>query len=238
MQAKYGLDMACDLQPECRYDEVVSALGGGGELVTDPEEVGRRSTAPSRRRPLRRRRRHRPHRRLPWQEQPLLIIECFYLKGFVRGGPARDPPRSRRRQRERRSQSPLDAHRQLAGAAIASTPPPYPEAIPADASRRTPTRGRGSRRAGAAQVGPEPQGRRIAGRSRWRRRRSAPAGSGATRTTPPGLEEVDRHPLRAQVRLGRRRGGMVTRSRRSCGDSRPDRSVPCGAAPHEALRAG
>jgi acetolactate synthase I/II/III large subunit len=40
MQAIYGWDMACDLQPECRYDEVVRALGGGGETVTDPEQVG------------------------------------------------------------------------------------------------------------------------------------------------------------------------------------------------------
>jgi acetolactate synthase-1/2/3 large subunit len=40
MQAVYGWDMACDLQPGCRYDEVVRALGGGGETVTDPCEVG------------------------------------------------------------------------------------------------------------------------------------------------------------------------------------------------------
>jgi thiamine pyrophosphate-dependent acetolactate synthase large subunit-like protein len=40
MQAIYGWDVACDLQPGCRYDEVVTALGGGGELVTDPEDVG------------------------------------------------------------------------------------------------------------------------------------------------------------------------------------------------------
>ena len=40
MQAIYGWDMACDLQPECRYDQVVTALGGGGELVTDPSEIG------------------------------------------------------------------------------------------------------------------------------------------------------------------------------------------------------
>lgn len=40
MQAIYGWDMACDLQPECRYDEVVRALGGGGETVTDPDQVG------------------------------------------------------------------------------------------------------------------------------------------------------------------------------------------------------
>ena len=37
MQMIYGWDVACDLQPGCRYDEVVRALGGGGELVTDPE---------------------------------------------------------------------------------------------------------------------------------------------------------------------------------------------------------
>ena len=40
MQAIYGWDVACDLQPGCRYDEVVRALGGGGELVTDPEQIG------------------------------------------------------------------------------------------------------------------------------------------------------------------------------------------------------
>jgi acetolactate synthase-1/2/3 large subunit len=40
MQAIYGWDVACDLQPGCRYDEVVRALGGAGELVTDPDQVG------------------------------------------------------------------------------------------------------------------------------------------------------------------------------------------------------
>jgi acetolactate synthase-1/2/3 large subunit len=40
MQAIYGWDVACDLQPGCRYDEVVRALGGAGETVTDPAEVG------------------------------------------------------------------------------------------------------------------------------------------------------------------------------------------------------
>jgi acetolactate synthase-1/2/3 large subunit len=40
MQAIYGWDVACDLQPGCRYDEVVRALGGGGELVTTPDEIG------------------------------------------------------------------------------------------------------------------------------------------------------------------------------------------------------
>jgi acetolactate synthase I/II/III large subunit len=40
MQAIYGWDVACDLQPGCRYDEVVRSLGGAGEMVTDPAEVG------------------------------------------------------------------------------------------------------------------------------------------------------------------------------------------------------
>jgi acetolactate synthase-1/2/3 large subunit len=40
MQAIYGWDMACDLQPGCRYDEVVRALGGGGETVASPADIG------------------------------------------------------------------------------------------------------------------------------------------------------------------------------------------------------
>jgi acetolactate synthase-1/2/3 large subunit len=40
MRAVYGWDMACDLQPGCRYDEVVKALGGGGETITRPGEIG------------------------------------------------------------------------------------------------------------------------------------------------------------------------------------------------------
>jgi acetolactate synthase-1/2/3 large subunit len=40
MQAIYGWDAAVDLQPECRYDKVVEALGGAGETVIDPEEIG------------------------------------------------------------------------------------------------------------------------------------------------------------------------------------------------------
>ena len=40
MQALYGYDVAADLQPQCRYDQVVAALGGAGELVTRPEEIG------------------------------------------------------------------------------------------------------------------------------------------------------------------------------------------------------
>jgi thiamine pyrophosphate-dependent acetolactate synthase large subunit-like protein len=40
MQMLYGYDVAADLAPRTRYDEVVSALGGGGEMVTDPTQIG------------------------------------------------------------------------------------------------------------------------------------------------------------------------------------------------------
>ncbi|QNN51935.1 acetolactate synthase [Nocardioides mesophilus] len=40
MQMIYGYDVAADLAPRTRYDEVVRALGGGGETVTDPRQIG------------------------------------------------------------------------------------------------------------------------------------------------------------------------------------------------------
>jgi acetolactate synthase-1/2/3 large subunit len=40
MQMLYGYDVAADLAPQTRYDDVVSALGGGGETVTDPTQIG------------------------------------------------------------------------------------------------------------------------------------------------------------------------------------------------------
>ena len=40
MQWLYGYDVAADLAPQTRYDQVVTALGGGGEMVTDPAEIG------------------------------------------------------------------------------------------------------------------------------------------------------------------------------------------------------
>ena len=39
MQAIYGYDVVADLQPRCRYDQVVAALGGAGELVTRPDDI-------------------------------------------------------------------------------------------------------------------------------------------------------------------------------------------------------
>ena len=39
MRAIYGYDVAADLRPGTRYDEVVRALGGAGELVTAPDDI-------------------------------------------------------------------------------------------------------------------------------------------------------------------------------------------------------
>jgi acetolactate synthase-1/2/3 large subunit len=40
MQMLYGYDVAADLAPETAYDEIVTALGGAGEQVRDPAEIG------------------------------------------------------------------------------------------------------------------------------------------------------------------------------------------------------
>jgi acetolactate synthase-1/2/3 large subunit len=40
MQMLYGYDVLADLAHRTRYDQVVTALGGAGELVTDPEQIG------------------------------------------------------------------------------------------------------------------------------------------------------------------------------------------------------
>jgi acetolactate synthase-1/2/3 large subunit len=40
MKAIYGYDVAADLQPGCRYDDVVRALGGAGETVSRPSDIG------------------------------------------------------------------------------------------------------------------------------------------------------------------------------------------------------
>lgn len=39
MRAMYGYDLAADLQPGLRYDEVVRALGGAGETVAKPADI-------------------------------------------------------------------------------------------------------------------------------------------------------------------------------------------------------
>jgi acetolactate synthase-1/2/3 large subunit len=40
MQMLYGYDVVADLAPRTAYDEVVKALGGAGETVSDPRQIG------------------------------------------------------------------------------------------------------------------------------------------------------------------------------------------------------
>jgi acetolactate synthase-1/2/3 large subunit len=40
MRALYGYDVAAELQPGIRYDLMMEAFGGKGELVDDPDDVG------------------------------------------------------------------------------------------------------------------------------------------------------------------------------------------------------
>lgn len=40
MQSLFGYDVAAELRPATRYDEVVRALGGAGELITNPNDIG------------------------------------------------------------------------------------------------------------------------------------------------------------------------------------------------------
>ncbi|MGH2829673.1 MAG: thiamine pyrophosphate-dependent enzyme, partial [Actinomycetota bacterium] len=40
MRFLYGYDVAADLRPETRYDQVMRSLGGAGEMVADPNELG------------------------------------------------------------------------------------------------------------------------------------------------------------------------------------------------------
>jgi len=39
MEFLYGYSVAAELRPETRYDQVVEALGGHGEMVRSPQEV-------------------------------------------------------------------------------------------------------------------------------------------------------------------------------------------------------
>ena len=40
MNMLYGYDVIADLTPSTPYDAVVRALGGAGEMVTDPAQIG------------------------------------------------------------------------------------------------------------------------------------------------------------------------------------------------------
>ena len=66
MHAVYGYDVAADLRPGTRYDEVVRALGGAGELVTSPGRARARAAARLRlRRSVPGQRDHRRRGRVP-----------------------------------------------------------------------------------------------------------------------------------------------------------------------------
>jgi acetolactate synthase-1/2/3 large subunit len=64
-EALYGYDVAADLQPQCRYDQVVAALGGAGELVTRADGIVGAAPGVRLGRPVPGQHRHRPGRRLP-----------------------------------------------------------------------------------------------------------------------------------------------------------------------------
>ena len=40
MQALFGYDVVAELSPGIRYDQVIEALGGHGQLVTEPGDLG------------------------------------------------------------------------------------------------------------------------------------------------------------------------------------------------------
>src|SRR5918999_3896686 len=40
MRGLYGYDVAAELRPGIRYDQMMEAFGGRGELVTEPEDIG------------------------------------------------------------------------------------------------------------------------------------------------------------------------------------------------------
>ena len=68
MQMLYGYDVVADLAQRTPYDEVVKALGGAGETVTDPRQIGPAlDRAFAAERALPRQRDHRRRRGLPAQ---------------------------------------------------------------------------------------------------------------------------------------------------------------------------
>ena len=71
MEFLYGYSVAADLRPGTRYDEVVEALGGHGELVEPPRAAWRPRRARLRRRAAgARQRADRPDGRLPAPVEP------------------------------------------------------------------------------------------------------------------------------------------------------------------------
>ena len=93
MQMLYGYDVAADLAPQTRYDEVVKALGGAGETVTDPKQIGPAlDRAFAAERPLPRERDHRCQRALPPQHLRHLSRAGFEVRRVRDRGARRGRP--------------------------------------------------------------------------------------------------------------------------------------------------
>ena len=75
MEFLYGYSVAAELRPATRYDEVVEALGGHGELVERPDAAARRARAGVRGGQAgARERAHGPRGRLPAPLEPRLSL--------------------------------------------------------------------------------------------------------------------------------------------------------------------
>ena len=84
MQMIFGYDVVAELRPGTRYDQVAEALGGHGELVQEPDEIGPAlDRAFAHDRPLGGERPHRPRRRLPPLQQPRLNAPASPLVPFL-----------------------------------------------------------------------------------------------------------------------------------------------------------
>ena len=87
MQMLYGYDVAADLAQQTAYDEVVKALGGAGEKVTDPTQIGPAlDRAFDSRRALPRQHHHRRERGLPAQH-----LRDLRSWSYVASGPTSTP---------------------------------------------------------------------------------------------------------------------------------------------------
>ena len=86
MEFLYGYSVAADLRPETRYDEVVEALGGHGELVARRRSCAPRSSARSARAAGARQRADRPGGRLPAHVEPRLTRAVPGTGEAARGG--------------------------------------------------------------------------------------------------------------------------------------------------------
>ncbi len=89
MQALFGYDVVAELSPGIRYDKVIEALGGHGECVTEPGDVGP-CARPRLRKPGRLigQRPDRPRRRLPPLLQPRVTRPLVWTPGPSVAGPA------------------------------------------------------------------------------------------------------------------------------------------------------